>query len=790
MTSCFRRFGSGAALAVAALIALGSPAARAATPATAKTQAPAPADPGWPRFYEKDGNTLTVYQPQVTSWEKYRELKGAAAFELKQSDAPKAIGVVNFTAKTVADTAAHTVTIKKISIDDVRFAALDEEAEKKAEKALKKLFPKEGTTVSLDRVLANLERTTAPAPPIEVKNDPPTIFVMNRPAVLLFVDGEPVYAPIEGTSMKYVVNTNWDLFWNETTSHYYLLEDTVWRTSQKLDGDWVPVRSLPADMSKLPSGENFDDVKKLIPPPAVKPLDVKIVYTNKPAEIVVIDGTPVWVDIAGTNLAFVKNSDADFFLNKAEGQYYYLVSGRWFRAKSTEGPWTFATPDLPEDFRKIPPKGPKASVLASVPGTSEAADAVLLAQIPTTVVVNKAEAANEVKVRYNGEPQFAPIADTTMSYATNTQDKVVKLNELYYLCYQGVWFVSKDAKGPWTVLDSVPDAIYTIPTSSPLYNVTYVKASNPTDTTVEYSYTSGYMGSFVVGFGYGSCVMWGTGWYYPPYYWYGGYYPVYWPYPYAYGYGAWYNSATGRYGYGGAVYGPYGMAGGAAWYNSSTGRYGRMSTVQTPWGGRTWSSSYNPYTGVASARAGGWNAYGSWGSTAIARGDNSIVSNRVSTADGTVRRTTGSNGGAMTKVRTDQGTVRVGHDADNNVYAGKDGNVYKRDQGGNWSKYENGGWQNVDKPQRPSGGEGGTRPASDRPSRGEGSLGQGGAGGAGSGFRGSDVSRDLNRDASSRSRGSEMSRSYGGATRSWSGGTSRGGGGFGGGGGRGGGGRR
>jgi hypothetical protein len=336
------------------------------------------------------------------------------------------------------------------------------------------------------------------------------------------------------------------------------------------------------------------------------------------------------------------------------------------------------------------------------------------------------------------------------------------------------------------VLDSVPDEIYTIPASSPLYNVTYVTASNPTDTTVEYSYTSGYMGSFVVGFGYGACVMWGTGWYYPPYYWYGGYYPVYWPYPYAYGYGAWYNSATGRYGYGGAVYGPYGMAGGAGWYNSSTGRYGRMSTVQTPWGGRTWSSSYNPYTGVASARAGGWNAYGSWGSTAIAGDNGSLISNRVSNADGTVRRTTGSNGGAMTKVRTDQGTMRVGHDANNNVYAGKDGNVYKRDPSGNWSKYENGGWNSVDKPQRPS-GEGGTRPAADRPSRGDGSLGGGGS----SSWKGSDMSRDLNREASSRQRGSEMSRSYSGASRGWSGGMSRGGG-FGGGGGgfRGGGGRR
>jgi hypothetical protein len=265
------------AAAMAALFLLAAPAVPAApsvaAPAKAAPADGAPTDPGWPRFFEKDGASLTVYQPQVTSWEKYRELKGRAAFELVPGDAPRTLGVVSFAAKTVADTAAHTVQVKKISVEDVRFANnLDEEAEKKTRKAFEKLFPKEGMTVSLDRIVANLERNTAPPPAVEVKNDPPTIFVSNEPAVLLFVDGEPVYAPIEGSAMKYVVNTNWDLFWNETTAHYYLLDDTVWRTAQKLDGEWVPTRTLPAEMSKLPSGENFDDVKKMIPPPAVKAL--------------------------------------------------------------------------------------------------------------------------------------------------------------------------------------------------------------------------------------------------------------------------------------------------------------------------------------------------------------------------------------------------------------------------------------------------------------------------------------------------------------------------------------
>ena len=74
------------------------------------------------------------------------------------------------------------------------------------------------------------------------------------------------------------------------------------------------------------------------------------------------------------------------------GTVYYLVAGRWFSAPGFTGPWTFATPSLPADFKKIPLEHPRSRVLASVPGTDRAAEAVLLAQMPQTARVNKKEA--------------------------------------------------------------------------------------------------------------------------------------------------------------------------------------------------------------------------------------------------------------------------------------------------------------------------------------------------------------------------------------------------------------
>ena len=68
-----------------------------------------------------------------------------------------------------------------------------------------------------------------------------------------------------------------------------------------------------------------------------------------------------------------------------------------------------------------------------------------------------------------------------MSYAKNTSAPVIKLNEYSYYCVEaGVWFKASTPQGPWTSLDTVPDEIYTIPPSSPIYYVTYVKVYNST----------------------------------------------------------------------------------------------------------------------------------------------------------------------------------------------------------------------------------------------------------------------------------------------------------------------
>ena len=55
------------------------------------------------------------------------------------------------------------------------------------------------------------------------------------------------------------------------------------------------------------------------------------------------------------------------------------------------------------------------------------------------------------EVTYQGEPQFEAIPTTTVARAVNTDKDILKVGDLYYMCFQGVWFISRTPTGPWTV---------------------------------------------------------------------------------------------------------------------------------------------------------------------------------------------------------------------------------------------------------------------------------------------------------------------------------------------------
>jgi len=402
----------------------------------------------------------------------------------------------------------------------------------------------------------------------------------------------------------------------------------------------------------------------------------------------------------------VGNTEADVFFHTGDRYFYFLASGRWFRASSDEGPWEAATLELPEDFALIPTDHRRAHVRAAVRGTPEAEEAVLLASVPRTATVSRDEAKAEVQ--YVGEPEFSEIEGTEVAYAINTAQDVLQVGNEYYLCEQGVWFRSFSPEGPWELADTVPQAIYSIPVESPKNNVTYVQVYDSTPTTVVYGYTSGYTGVYI---SYGM-TFWGSGWYYPPHYWYGPYpYPIYYPYPfYTYGARAWYNPWSGTYYRGASVYGPYGGYGRGAAYNGRTGTYYRGERAWGPNGSAWRGASYNPRTDTFTRAGGGvnyWNdayaagyrssnPYASWGEALVGQGDDWVHGARYRDERGAIGGARTSEGGGVIRANTDERQGFIGRDQDNNIYAGRDGNVYRSDEDGNWTQRDDGGnWNDV-----------------------------------------------------------------------------------------------
>jgi hypothetical protein len=702
-----------------------SPTQPAAKPAAAPAPAPPTMDGEWPRrFTTASGAAFSVYQPQVASWDKQSHMVfySAASYSAKAGDKP-ALGTIKAEASTKVSVTERLVDFSILKITESNFPTLAKPQIQDIVAELTKGIPQYERVIALDRVLASVDKSQILPRNVEgVKADPPVVFFSKTPAVIVNIDGDPIWSPVTGTDLKFAINTNWDLFELSTTKTFYLRNDATWLKASSLDGAWTPAGTLPDSFKKIPADENWTDVRAALPgKPLASNAMPKVFVSTKPAELILLKGEPSYLLVQGTSLLWVNNTDSDVFRNGKTGPVYYLVAGRWFSAPDFTGPWTFATLNLPPDFQKIPLEHDRSRVLASVPGTDQAAEAVLLASIPQTARVEK-KSVKAPDVSYDGEPKFEAIDKTTVSRAVNTDKDIIKVGDLYYMCFQGVWFMAKAAAGPWEVTGSVPKQIYEIPVSSPSHSVTYVTVEDDSNDWVTFASAAAYTGVMVAW----GCAVWGSGYYYPPYIGYGGLYPIYRPFYPTYGYSAWYNPWTGSYGRGAAVYGPYGGAGVAARYNPSTGRYSRGAAAWGPYGGaavgggynartgtysrgavaagpygaRGAAEAYNPRTGAYGATRQGSGVYGSWGQTGVQRGDDWATTSRVTNrATGTTTRVSeGSGGGSMVSRNTPgPGGSFVGQSGSGDVYAGRDGNVYRK-QGDSWQKYDNGGWNNTQQP--------------------------------------------------------------------------------------------
>lgn len=657
--------------------------------------------PSWPRTFAQGGAQLVLSQPQLESWANRLVLTGRAAAVLTPPGGAPLSGVLQLTAQTDTDVARRTVALRDLQIGTAQFANATPDAATQATALATALLPADGLVLSLDNLLAALVQTGQSATSVPLNTTPPTILLAGQPSRLVVFDGPPRFAAAAGTTVQRAVNTNWPMLL--AANVYYLLDASGWLQSDALaSGEWQYASQLPDAFAQLPNTPDWQDVRAQIPgPPTSGQPPLQIFVSTTPAELIELVGEPQYAKLPGTTISSVTNTDGLVFWDGSAATYYYLVAGRWFTAAQLEGPWTYATRALPADLAGIspdlPPDSPLAAVLPSVPGTPEAREAALQAQIPHLATVNRKTAT--ATVSYDGAPQFAPIDGTALSYAVNSASDVIRVGDSYYLVRNGVWFVAAAPGGPWTVAATVPEAIYAIPPTSPLYNVTYVRVYQADDDSVVSGYTDGYLGQYVSD----GVVTWGTGYYYPPYITVGAT-PMYYPRPYTYGCDAFYNPLTGRFHRAGYGYGPNG--GIDAGVDAASGTMGRGVAVQGPNQSAAAVQAYNPRTATYAAGVARADPYAAWDRAVVYGPDAAARVGTVSDARGTAARVQTSGGGDAVVASDGDRSAAAVRGPGGNWYAGSDGNLYARGDDG---------WQRADAARAAPGMPAPDRPVESRP---------------------------------------------------------------------------
>jgi hypothetical protein len=525
----------------------------------------------YPRIEHFEQGSVKVDFPTLDAWTDFRYLRAWLPVEvgLNGEDKPH-VGSVYVQATTAIDFDQREVMIADLRVLKTRF--FDEADEELLKALLTQAFHGRERLVPLDVLLRLLpEDFEIPGQDAETPRlsfDPPVILVSETPLRLLSIDKEPVRAPIEGTELEFVVNTNWNLFFHAAGERWYVLNDGTWQQNNYLsDGGWISTDNLPAGFEMLANNDNWPEVQKALPARKPESDPAPFVISLVATELILMDGSPRLNKIDDTGIHYVSNTQSDLF--NYQERWYFLVSGRWFTSHDLKGQWQ-SVRNLPGAFAQIPAGHTKGHVLYSVPGTRQAKLAMIEAALPHRVSV-KTDSAVDPDLMWVGEPRFEPIENTRLERGLNTPLQIIKHNNFYYLCHEGAWYLSAAPAGPFKPALQIPDEIYRIPATDPAYNVTFVRLDTRQDVAdghVNYNYSGGYTGNFSTTVS----VVYGTGWYHPSsVFWGPGYIPYYWRYGSTYGHNVAYHPVGAYYGGRSGYYYPWG-----GWYGT------REVTISSP----------------------------------------------------------------------------------------------------------------------------------------------------------------------------------------------------------------
>ena len=495
----------------------------------------------WPRVITaSDGSTIKIYHPQPESFSGDLLRLRSAISVTEEGKTDPVFGTFWSINHVETDRDNRSVSIVSMQIPNLKLGSdADVNRISYLKSTLETEIPKLHIDLPMDELLSMLQSNTEEKKlSKDLNTAPPKIIYSNKPTTLVTIDGAPKLQRNTDWGVDVVVNSPFTIVKNNT-GEYFLYGGKHWYSAPTATGPYTYVNYIPNNLNKIQTAVDnaaSNDAGYTSDSAAAKNNRVtEIIVSTEPAELIQTNGEADLSPIEGTNLLYVNNTENDVFIDQSSQQYYVLLSGRWYRSATLNGPWQFvASNSLPTDFAKIPEGSPKDNVLASVAGTQAAREAIMDAQIPQTAKVDRNKAT--ANVTYDGNPRFENIQGTNMQYGVNTQSSVIRYRNKYYVVENGVWIESYNPQGPWVVATERPEEVDIIPPTSPVYNLKYVYIYDVTPNWVYMGYTPGYLHTYI----YGPTVVYGTGFYYAPWF---GYH--YYPRPYTWGFRMHYNPWMG-----------------------------------------------------------------------------------------------------------------------------------------------------------------------------------------------------------------------------------------------------
>ena len=343
-------------------------------------------------------------------------------------------------------------------------------------------FPDDERVIGLDRVLAAIDRSQIMPKNVEgVKADPPKIFFSKKPAVLVNLDGKAIWSPIKDNDLKYAVNTNWDLFQHEP-SRAATCASSPRGSRPRTSQDPGCRRRRYRRASRSSPRRQLEGSEGGPPGQGARRREGPDRFVSKePAELILLDGEPKYAPVAGGGQSPVGEQHRE----------RRVPPGRGDRS-TTSSPAAGSAPPTsmvrgPSRRRACRKSSRRSRSSTRAPACWPRCRARRRRSTPCCSPRcrrPRASSKEEIKapeVAYAGEPKFEPIEKTSLQRAINTDKAIIKVGDMYYMCFEGVWFMGSSPTGPWEVTDSVPGEIYQIPVSSPVHNVTYVTVEDHDD---------------------------------------------------------------------------------------------------------------------------------------------------------------------------------------------------------------------------------------------------------------------------------------------------------------------